>query len=96
MIDAVTLVLLALAVARLTRVVVADEVTAPLREAIVKRLGDPDTSKLSYLVHCPWCTGFWLSIPATVITYHLQGHIWWTLLLTIGAVSHVAGAIADR
>jgi hypothetical protein len=53
------LVVLALGAARLTRLVVEDTITLPLRQAAVRRLGAE--SKVAYLLHCRWCTGLWVS-----------------------------------
>lgn len=52
-------ILAALATARLTRLVVEDELTGPLRERIARR--NPQ-GKLAYLVHCRWCAGMWCSL----------------------------------
>ena len=49
-----------LAAFRLTRLIVEDEIVADLRSAWFRR-HDPGTTKLGYLVTCPWCTGFWVS-----------------------------------
>jgi hypothetical protein len=57
--DPVALTVGALAVYRATRLVVADEVTRPAREAIV--LNTPD-SRLAYLVTCPWCVSVWAAV----------------------------------
>jgi hypothetical protein len=55
----VTLLILALASARLTRLVVDDAITLPARAWIVKRFGVE--SRISELAHCSWCAGVWCS-----------------------------------
>jgi hypothetical protein len=47
----------ALATYRLTRLVIEDEVTAPLRDAAYARL--KPGGKLAYLLSCPWCVSIW-------------------------------------
>jgi hypothetical protein len=55
--DPWTFALLALASYRLTRLVTRDRITACIR----KRLrGD----RVGYLLRCPWCAGFWISLLA--------------------------------
>lgn len=56
-INLMTLVILLLATMRLTRIVVWDKITLPVRRAILQKTGLD--SWLSYLVHCVTCTGFW-------------------------------------
>lgn len=59
-----TLIVDVLATARLTRLVLDDEITAPAREKALSaliELGEarpellPVTSRLEYLLSCPWC-----------------------------------------
>lgn len=50
-------VVVSVATARLTRLVVDDKITETARHAVVKRLGAD--SRISYLVNCHWCTGVW-------------------------------------
>jgi len=54
--DPVALTVGALAVHRLTGLLVDDEVTRPLRER-VERLGD----RAAYLAHCPRCVSVWVA-----------------------------------
>lgn len=66
------LVIYALAVARLTGLVVADTITENLRDAIVKRLDPrPRTlgSFIATLLECPWCAGMWLSLIAAPLVW---------------------------
>lgn len=48
-----------LAVERLTRLVVEDELTRPIREGVEKRWPG---SKLSYLVNCKACVSLWAAL----------------------------------
>lgn len=61
------LVLLTLAAARVTRVITDDKIGEPLRAAVLSRLGTEHM--LSYLVHCRWCTGLWLAVPAAAVAW---------------------------
>ena len=61
---AVNHALRALAVYRLTRLVVEDEITAPLREAVLTRWPE---SRAAYLVTCPYCVGVWAGALAVVL-----------------------------
>ena len=60
-VEPVDLAVQALAAYRLTRLVVEDEITEPLRDSIVKRFGAPADSKISYLAHCPHCVSIYAS-----------------------------------
>jgi hypothetical protein len=52
------LVVDALATSRLTRLVVDDELTEPIREYIWKN-HSPEDTKLGYFVTCPFCVSIW-------------------------------------
>lgn len=77
------IVLAALATARLTRVIVDDKITEPIRHTIAARMRQPDFdddgtqtrpgSLVTYLIFCSWCTGFWVALAVAAA-------IWWALL----------------
>lgn len=50
-----------LAVKRITRLVVDDKITEPLRESVAEKDPTPDKT-LTYLVNCPMCVSMWASI----------------------------------
>lgn len=54
--DPTSLAVSALAVYRLTRLLVEDEVTRPLRD----RLSENAEGRLAYFVTCPWCVSMWV------------------------------------
>ncbi len=56
--DVIDFGILALASYRLARLMVEDEITAPVRERIWKRY-PPETTKVGYLFTCYWCSGIW-------------------------------------
>lgn len=70
---ALLLAVYALAVARVTGLVVSDSITEPIRDRLLTWLDDrPATlgSWVATLIQCPWCAGMWLSLPAAPL-------IWW-------------------
>jgi hypothetical protein len=83
--DPVTLAVGALAVHRLTRLVVEDELTGPARERIT-RWADGDAHRparplVSYLLTCPWCISVWAAAG------------WAALTATAPAAAAPAGAV---
>lgn len=86
----VSLVVAALAVARITRLLVEDFLTVGYRRWVVTRWG-PE-SKMSYLVHCPWCTSIWIALPVMPVAV-LFPNVWVIAVLAIPAASHVAGLL---
>lgn len=98
-------VVYALATTRLTGLLAADEITRPVREALIARL-DPRKGwhrKIAYLVGgatddghgCPWCLSLWISAPiAPAVWYH--GDQKWMIIPAFGlALSQVVGMIAS-
>ena len=53
----------ALAVYRMTKFIIDDELLADLREKITDRY-PPDSTKLGYLVGCPWCVSIYMGTAA--------------------------------
>jgi hypothetical protein len=56
----------ALAVYRLTRLIIEDEVTEPVRDAVQQRFGAPHESRLSYLLTCPYCVSVYAAAAVSV------------------------------
>jgi hypothetical protein len=65
-VKALDLVLDALATERITRLVVDDELTAPLREYVWKN-HSPEDTKLGYFLTCPFCTSIWAGAVIAVL-----------------------------
>lgn len=66
------LLVYALAVARVTGLIVADAITEPVRDKILVRLDDrPGTlgEWASTLITCPWCAGMWVSLAAAPLVW---------------------------
>lgn len=81
------LVVLALASARITRLIVNDTISLPLRLLAIRRLGQ--NHPIVTLLHCPWCSGWWVSVALTSFAWlaGLTGSVAVTLLL-IPAVAY--------
>lgn len=96
MIDVLTLVLLALAVARGTFLMVFDDITAFIRDAVLAKWG-PD-HLLTKGVNCPWCWSVWISAGMTLATFAFTNPTAhpWQVFLTFLAVAFVGGFLAER
>src|SRR5262245_13518348 len=90
-----SLVLITLAVARLTRLVTADAITLPFRRWVVNRWGED--SRIAYLVHCSWCTSLWIALPAGVLWAFplLPLWLWWLALPAALTMSYVTGLLSQ-
>lgn len=64
----VVLVLAVLSVARLTRIVTIDQIFAPVRDVVRRRLGAD--SQITYLIFCPWCMSIWIGAGVSAV-------LWW-------------------
>jgi len=58
-------VVLLLAIYRVTRLVVEDEILDEPRNWVFDRI--KADGNLSYLLTCYWCTSFWVAIPLTIL-----------------------------
>ena len=86
-------VILALAVFRITRFFLVDELFSPVRNFIWDKL-PPESSLTGYFLTCAWCMSSWISL-AVVVFYLLFPSI--TLFLgCIFSLSAIAGLIAAR
>lgn len=88
-----SLVVAALAVARVTRLLVSDKITVFLRQWIVTKFGA--NSLASQLFHCSWCMSIWVAIPVMPIAA-LFPNRWVIALLAIPAASYLTGFLANR
>ena len=101
MIYLLAFVVVVLAVARATRVIVIDEIAAPLRNWIFGRYGQD--SKPGKIVSCYWCAGFWVALFVSAYT-HLVACVagwlpWHTVALLpviIFAVAYGASWVLDK
>jgi hypothetical protein len=77
----------ALATWRLTELVVEDELTRPLREAVTKRWPG---SKAAYLAQCPRCVSMWIAAAVLILPE------WLTRVLAFSAVTIAADEWRDH
>lgn len=82
----------ALAVYRITRLVVADKVTEPVREKVWE--SRDAESGLGYFVTCPWCVSFWVG--AGVVAARQFAPSAWEPVARTMAASAVTGIISAR
>lgn len=89
------LLLVTIAVARLTRLITVDVIMLPFRRWVVNKWGDD--SSIAYLVHCSWCTSIWVSILPAVAwgILMLAPHEWWLALPAALAMSYVTGLLSQ-
>lgn len=102
---AVPLILDALAVARLTRLVVADSITAPFRERLAgsrpgttrqlggERIVIAARPRLAQFVSCPWCVSPYLA--AAVVACQALAATVWFYAAAVLAFSLVAGLLGE-
>lgn len=94
-----TLAVDALATYRLTRLIVQDDITAPLRErvrhAAMRSVDSPGiAAKVNTLLSCPWCVGMWVSFG--VVAARRLAPAAWTPVAAALAFSAVTGVIAEN
>lgn len=85
---ALALLILALATARGTRLVVEDYITEPIRTFFIRRFGEE--SKLTYLIHCTYCASIWVGGFAAVFACLMLPISWWWLVPLALAFSQAA------
>ena len=56
----------ALACYRLVKLIRDDRITEPARQAVIDRQGPPERSKVTYLLHCPWCLSIYFGAALTL------------------------------
>lgn len=96
-----TCLILLLATVRVTRLIVFDRLSEPLRQWLVDKWG-PE-SMFVYLWFCPWCMGFWVSLAASTVAWvatDLPSYLtvpWWAgVPLAALAVSYLVGFILSK
>lgn len=90
--DLFPFLLLVLAVARLTRLVVSDQITMPLRQWVVAR--DGEQGWFTFLVHCPWCAGFWVAAVTAPLYWFFGRSPFFVIPCVALAVSQAVGLLA--
>ena len=89
-----TLILTMLAVARVTRLITADYLTADARAWALKRLDGHD--KLQYLLVCAWCSSMWIGAAAAAAWWAWGDNRIYTAVCAALAASYAAGWLASK
>lgn len=92
------LLIYALAVARVTGLIVADTITEPIRDRIVGWLDDTPGSAgewFASLITCPWCAGMWVSLVAAPLVWFWGDSPVMLVPALALAFSQVTGATAN-
>lgn len=84
-----------LALARLTRLIVADRLTDFLRIWAYKRSRGADTY-LTYFVKCPWCVSMWLGFGTAWVVWLIADWPGYVYPLVALAGSYLVGVLAEN
>lgn len=86
-----------LAVARITGLITADEITRPIREAVFRRLNGERTSHqmIVTLIRCQWCASIYVAAVAAPVAWWHGTNPWVLIPALALAFSFVAGALSD-
>lgn len=90
--DFLTFLLLALAVTRVTQLVVSDKIGHPFRSWVLKRNGDH--GMWTFAVHCPWCVGMWMALGASPLWWYFGRNPIFVMVCVALALSQVVGLIS--
>lgn len=92
------LLIYALAVARVTGLVVADSITEPARDRLRGWLDDTPGSAgewFATLITCPWCAGMWVSLAAAPLVWFFGDSPVMLVPALALAFSQITGATAN-
>ncbi|MFF1957970.1 hypothetical protein ACFVWX_13390 [Streptomyces sp. NPDC058220] len=92
--DTLTLVLAALATARITRLITADRITEAPRNWIIRRL--PRESLAAYLLVCAWCSSVYVGSGMGAAWWAFGGERWFAAGCAALAFSYAAGWLSGR
>jgi hypothetical protein len=94
----VLLVIYALAVARMTGLIISDSITEGARDALLGWLDDrPRTlgSFIAAVLDCPWCAGMWVSMAAAPLVWFYGTSPFMLIPAIALAFSQVTGMISN-
>jgi hypothetical protein len=83
-------IVLSLAAYRLTRLVIKDTIVESLRQLVLRRL--PIESRVTELLACFWCTGFWAAI-LVYVAWRLQPSLTMVMCVPL-AISSLVGLMS--
>jgi hypothetical protein len=86
-------IILALAVFRITRLIMLDEILAPVRNVFWEKF-PPESSYLGFLFTCEWCVSMWIALP--VVLFYAAFPTMTLLIGCIFALSAVSSLITAR
>jgi hypothetical protein len=89
-----TLILAALAVARLTRFVTDDRIFLAPRAWLLRRLDENGLA--AYFVTCPWCVSVWAGAVVAPAAVLAGDSPWFVIPAAALAFSYVAGLLAGK
>lgn len=92
--EPITLVVAALATARLTRLVTTDRITQAPRHALLRRMSSDGLG--AYLVVCDWCVSVYTGGAVAAAGAWAGLWSWWWAAPLALAYSYVAGFLASR
>lgn len=96
--DPLLLIVYALAVARVTGLIVADSITEDARDNLIAWLDDrPKTlgNYIQILITCPWCVSIWLAFIASPLVWFYGGSPVMLIPAIALAFSQVTGMTAS-
>lgn len=103
--SAVTLLLIALATARLTRLVTTDVLTEWPRQPMIRWLVEHPArwtwlsrfyGKLAYLIVCDWCASVYVGAALTGAWWAWGDTLWLTMVYTALSASYATGFLASK
>lgn len=92
--DIITLIIAALATARITRLVTTDRITQAPRHWAVRRL--PRESLAAYLLVCDWCVSVYAGAGVGAAWWAWGDTRWFTAASAALAFSYLSGALLSR
>lgn len=93
-----TLILAALATARLTRMVTSDRITLALRRWLLRKLVGRygEDHLLPYLIVCDWCVSIYVGAGVTAAWVTVGETLWFQAPAAALALSYAAGFLASK
>ena len=92
----ISILLISLATARLTRVVTSDVITRAPREWLLRALVSRERHTLAYLVVCDWCASVYVGVGVAGAWYAWGETMWFMATAAALSASHVTGFLADK